>query len=120
MITDIYRIKTRNSIYEIQVCDQDGTSNRPSRCRKDGDDDLAQGLRLHRGLPGEALHRPGFHHPRCGRAHVQREDYVHFVPSSEPKRKAKALRGSETGIPEFFEMLADHVQEQVNPHRAGS
>ena len=36
MITDIYRIKTRNSIYEIQVHDQDGTSNRPSRCRKEG------------------------------------------------------------------------------------
>ena len=46
------------------------------------------------------------------------EDYVHFVPSAEPKRQAK-LRGSETGIPEFFEMLADHVQEQVNP-QAGS
>lgn len=114
MLTDIYRIKTRNSVYEIQVHDQDGTTNRPSRCRKEG---LSAWHRVS-DFTGEYLDKlcigPSFDVPGVVQtSNVQ--DYVHFVPSSEPKRKAKALRGSETGIPEFFAGLAEHVKEQVNP-----
>ena len=112
MITDIYRIKTRNSVYEIQVHDQDGTTNRPSRCRKEG---LSTWHRVS-DFTGEYLDKlcigPAFDVPGVVlTSNVQ--DYVHLVPSSEPKRKAKALRGSETGIPEFFEGLTDHLVRQV-------
>jgi len=107
MITEIYRIKTRNSIYEIQVKD-DGVS----RCHKEGEAGYHQvrgdSSYLEKLCIGPAFDVPGV----VKTSNVL--DYVHFVLSSEPKRMAKALRGSETGIPEFFQGLAEHVIEQAN------
>jgi len=118
MLTDIYRIKTRNSVYEIQVRQTKvvlGTSFHESRCRKEGTLEwmrvACQGIQyLDKLCIGPSFDVPGV---------VQTSnvvDYTHFVLSTEPKRKAKVLQGSETGIPEFFQGLAEHVKEQVNPH----
>lgn len=109
--TDIYRIKTRNSIYEIHVHSFNNSTNRPSRCRKEGESTW----RRVSDFSGDYLEKlcigPGFDIPGVvDTSNVV--DYVHFVLSTEPKRKAK---GSSTGIPEFFEMLAQQVGEQANP-----
>ena len=107
MLTDIYRIKTNNSIYEIQA-----TRDGRSRCRKvekaqkdwrtvdsDSQDYLE---RLYIGasfdVPGVVLTSVV-------------KDYQHFTLSEEPKRRVE--KG--TTIPEFFGMLAEHVVEQVQP-----
>lgn len=105
MITDIYRIRTRNSIYEIRVTDS-GTS----RCRKEGEAwylVTSDSSYLEKLCIGPSFDVPGV----VKTSNVV--DYVHFVPSQEPKRKAKALQGSPTGIPEFFQGLAEHVIEQA-------
>jgi hypothetical protein len=108
MITDIYRIKTRNSIYEIQVRDTG-----VSRCRKDGEGERwhvagdTSGKYLEKLCIGPSFDVPGV----VQTSNV--EDYEHYVVSSEPKRKAKALRGSETGIPEFFQGLTEHIVAQA-------
>jgi hypothetical protein len=108
MITDIYRIKTRNSIYEIQVRDTG-----VSRCRKDG---VGERWHVPNDTTGEYLEKlcigPSFDVPGVVQT-SNVEDYVHYVPSPEPKRKAKALQGSETGIPEFFQGLTEHVIAQA-------
>lgn len=108
MITDIYRIKTRNSVYEIHVTDLG-----QSRCRKDSNQNWHQ-VESDPSYLDKLCIGPGFEVPGVvDTSNVV--DYVHFVPSTEPKRKAKALRGSETGIPEFFAGLTEHIVEQVNP-----
>lgn len=108
--TDIYRIKTRNSIYEIHVHNQEGTFNRPSECRKEGE----SVWRRVSDFSGDYLEKlcigPGFFIPGVvDTSNVQ--DYLHFVLSPEPKRKAK--KDTETTIPKFFAMLAEEVGQQV-------
>jgi len=105
--TDIYRIKTRNSVYEIQVTDR-GTS----RCRKDWDGSNWRPVADETGAYLEKLCiGPGFDIPGVvDTSNVV--DYVHFVLSNEPKRKAKAAA---TDIPEFFGMVAKHVIAQASP-----
>jgi hypothetical protein len=105
--TDIYRIKTRNSIYEIQVRDSG-----ISRCRREGESwrpVTGDSSYLEKLCIGPSFDVPGV----VQTSNV--EDYAHFVLSTEPKRKAKALQGSGTGIPEFFGMVAEHVKEQAQP-----
>jgi hypothetical protein len=109
--TDIYRIKTKNSVYEIQVRDQFGTTNRPSRCRKEGESIWRQVSDVSGAYLEKLCIGPGFDIPGVvDTSNVI--DYVHFVLSTEPKRKAK---GSATGIPEFFGMLAKEVVNQAKP-----
>lgn len=105
MITDIYRIRTENSIYEIHV--KDGGQ---SRCRKDSslnwrnvtaDHDYLEKLMI-----GPSFHIPGV----VTTSRVQ--DYRHYKLVPEHKR---TIRESETTIPKFFEMVADHVKEQASP-----
>jgi hypothetical protein len=119
MITHIYRVKTMNSIYEIAITDEG-----LSRCRKLNSTVSTDGFtvdgpwRKVKASDTAYLEKlcigPSFDVPGVVQT-SNVEDYAHFVLSTEPKRKAKALRGSETGIPEFFGMLAEHVKEQVNP-----
>jgi len=79
MITDLYRIKTQNSVYEIRVNDQG-----LSRCRKNGKEwrnvrstDIEY---LEKLIIGPSFDIPGV----CLTSRVQ--DYEHWVPSTEPKR----------------------------------
>ena len=108
MITDIYRIKTANSIYEIQVADQDGTNNRPSRCRKEGE----TAWKRVSDFSGKYLEKlfigPSFDVPGVVLTSMV-EDYVHLVPSGEPKRRLTR----QTDIPGAFSALTDAIIGQV-------
>lgn len=102
MITDLYRIKTQNSIYEIQVNDA-GTS----RCRKNDEP-----WQIVKATTPEYLEKlfigPSFDIP--GVVLTSRvQDYTHLVPSGEPKRRLE----QQTTIPEFFQGLTEHVIAQA-------
>jgi hypothetical protein len=107
MITSIYRIKTANSVYEIHVKDTG-----ESRCRKEGG-----AWRTVKDTSAEYLTKlaigPSFDVP--GVVLTSRvQDYVHFVPSDEPKR---TITERASTIPGFFQELAEHVKDQAMGHR---
>jgi hypothetical protein len=101
MITDIYRIKTMNSVYEIHISD-----THLARCRKEGEawrsialtpteaTELMEKLYI-----GVSFKVPGV----VTMSNVQ--DYQHYVPSGESKRDSKNV-GTIGG---FFEDLTNHV-----------
>ena len=114
MITDIYRIKTMNSFYEIQVSD-DGRS----RCRKLGTGIDIDGFtvdapwRKVKASPSfleKLVIGASFDVPGVVLTSVV-EDYFHFVPSTEPKRTLNV----QAGIKTFFAELTGHLVEQVQP-----
>ena len=87
MITDIYRIRTNNSVYEIQITDKG-----VSRCHKEGDTKWYQVKTntndwVNRLLIGASFDVPGV----VLTSEVQ--DYSHFVPSGLEKRVYKAICG---------------------------
>jgi len=109
MITDIYLIKTMNSVYEVQVNDQGG-----ARCRK-ADFRDTEPWRNVRPVKGEdwldkLVIGASFDVPGVVLTSVVK-DYQHFVPTPEPKRHLE----QQTTIQWFFRGLAEHVKEQVNP-----
>ena len=103
MITDIYRIKTMNSVYEIHIADPE-----PARCRKEGGEwktikvtptdakELMETLFI-----GASFKVPGV----VTTSVVQ--DYQHYQPVDEVKQFASTIGG-------FFRDVADHVIEQAN------
>jgi hypothetical protein len=103
MLTDIYRIRTKNSIYEIHV-----SSNGGSRCRKESGP-----WNIVKADTPEYLEKlfigPSFDVP--GVVLTSRVlDYVHLVPSGKP---ARVLEDHHETIPGFFEQLTNHVVNQV-------
>jgi len=118
MITDIYRIKTRNSVYEIHVQESGA-----SRCRKLQDARAESG-----GItdgPWRVVHSdasyleklaigPSFEVPGVVTTSVV-HDYKHFVVSDEPKRTIPQIN-PEVGdqIRGFFQDLTGHIIEQAN------
>lgn len=108
-VTSIYRIKTANSIYEIQVRDTG-----VSRIRKDG---LEQRWSVPADPKGEYLDKlvigASFDVPGVVLTSVV-QDYVHYVVSSEPKRYAEIP----TTMGEFFgETLVNAIKDQAMGHR---
>ena len=103
MITDIYRIKTRNSVYEIHVNDSGA-----SRCRKEGSTSWRTVKADSAGYLENLAIGPSFDVPGVVLTSMV-ENYVHLVVSDEPKRKVNTIGG-------FFEDLTEHVVRQVNPH----
>jgi hypothetical protein len=98
MISNIYLVRTRNSVYEIQVSEK-GTS----RCRKGSGP-----WKTVKADSPEYLEKlavgPGFLIPGVSdTSNVQ--DYQHFVPSQEPKRAVS--RG--------LSAVTDHVVRQIRP-----
>jgi hypothetical protein len=96
-LTDIYRIRTQNSFYEIQVNDQGR-----SKCRKNDEK-----WRMVDATTPEYLEKlvigPSFDVPGVVLTSMV-SDYSHFVLSDEPKR---------TTTPAFFGGLADQIVQQV-------
>jgi len=105
MITDIYRIKTLNSVYEIHLSD-----THLGRCRKEGEEwktinlnpTEAQNL-MEKLYIGASFKVPGV----VTTSNV--EDYQHYQPVDEPKRDIKNV----TTIGGFFEGLTEHVVRQA-------
>jgi hypothetical protein len=104
MITDIYRIKTQNSIYEIQVND-----NGLSRCRKEGEVVLWKVITSNEYLK-ELVIGASFDIPGVVLTSVV-QDYSHLVVSQEPKRVLE----KQITIQGFFQGLTEHIKEQANP-----
>lgn len=108
-ITDIYRIETMNSVYEIKVVDTEGVIG--SVCKKMGKDQEKRQVKvngteyLDKLLVGASFDVPGV----VLTSVVQ--DYQHFALSTEPKRAVENV----TTIGGFFEGLTDHIKEQMNP-----
>ena len=104
-VTSIYRIKTANSIYEVQVRDTG-----VSRIRKDG---LEQRWSVPTDAKGEYLEKlvigASFDVPGVVLTSVV-QDYVHYVVSPEPKRYAEVS----TTMGQFFgEVLVNAIKDQA-------
>jgi len=99
MITDIYLIKTQNSIYEVHVAETG-----ISRCRK-----VLEDWKQVKSIDPEYLEKlvigASFDVPGVVLTSVVK-DYQHFVPSGQPKRSVGT-------IPAFFENLSDAIIGQV-------
>lgn len=106
MITDIYRIKTKNSIYEVHLADQ----GRISRCRKEHGPWQVVKADSHDFIDKLVI-GASFDVPGVVLTSVV-EDYVHLVPSDHPKKYLEKT----TTIPGFFDALTEHVRKQVHPH----
>ena len=97
MISNIYLVRTRNSVYEIQVSEK-GTSRArkgsgPWKTVKADSPDYLEKLSI----------GPSFEVPGCW--HTSNvEDYQHFTPSGEPKR---------TTTGGFLQAVVGHVRQQV-------
>lgn len=109
MITDIYRIKTKNSVYEIHVSD-----THLSRCRKEGGT-----WKNIKATPTEVkelmkkLHiGPSFDVPGVVLTSMV-EDYQHYVVSDEPKRTVTRPTGRVYGIEEGMRAVTEHVIRQA-------
>lgn len=105
MITDIYRIKTKNSVYEIQITDKG-----VSRCHKEGDDNWYQVKANTNDWVNRLFIGASFDVPGVVLTSVV-SDYAHFVPSGKEKRvyeKPSTISG-------FFDDLTEHIKEQVTP-----
>lgn len=102
-LTDIYRIKTRNSIYEIQVKD-DGAS----RCRKLGTvvDEPWHTVKSDSSYLENLCVGPSFDVPGVVLTSMV-QDYKHYVLSDEPKRTA-------TKPAHLLQPVVDAVIAQVN------
>jgi hypothetical protein len=108
-VTNIYRVKTMNSIYEIQVRDTG-----VSRCRKDGADQIwrvvtdATASYLEKLVIGASFDVPGVVTTSVVK------DYMHYVVSPEPKRHAEIP----TTMGQFFgEILVDAIKDAAMGHR---
>jgi len=102
--TDIYRIKTMNSVYEIHVNDHGR-----SRCRKEfGEWEYVRSTTpdyLEKLYIGASLDVPGVVLTSVVK------DYAHFQPVAEEKRTVENI----TTIGGFFQGLVEHVKEQAAP-----
>lgn len=107
-VTDIYRIETMNSTYEIKVIEVEGEL--VSSCKKMGKDERAHQVRsedlayLKRLTIGASFDVPGVVITSIV------TDYQHFVLSDEPKM---TMKDRTDGIGEFFDGLANHLIRQV-------
>lgn len=107
-ITDIYRIDTMNSTYEIKVCTHEGDV--VSTCKKMGPGESPKWVQskgvayLEQLFIGASFKVPGV----VTTSIVQ--DYQHMVVSPEPKRHYEVP----TTIPGFFQGLTDHIIGEVN------
>ncbi len=103
-VTDIFRIETMNSVYEIKVVDSNGEI--VSSCKKMGSDSWHRQVKasgsdyLEKLTIGASFYVPGV----LTTSVVQ--DYAHFVLSGEPKR---------TTIQGFFGGLVEEIKEQASP-----
>ena len=110
MITDIYRIKTANSVYEIQV--RTGRhrylpvpQGRPRGCG------LEAGLDRGPSYLEKLFIGPSFDVPGVVLTSMV-EDYVHLVPSGEPKRRLTA-RATPGGLRGLTDAIIGQVKGQV-------
>lgn len=106
MITDIYRIKTMNSLYEIRVMDTGKSICRKTAREADntvtvgswntvrGNTDFLEKLYI-----GPSFKIPGVALTSCV------TDYEHLVASTEPKRRI----GHTPGIAEAMAEVTDHI-----------
>lgn len=101
-ITDIYRIDTLNSVYEIKVFIDAGVEY--SSCKKMGEGN--RNRRVHttgKGYLEKLTIGASFEVPGVVTTSVV-QDYQHFVLSSEPKR---------TTMKGFFDGLVEEIKDQV-------
>jgi hypothetical protein len=103
-ITDIYRIETMNSTYEIKVIETEGVV--ASVCKKMGKDQKFRHVTVRGTEYLDKLHiGASFDVPGVVLTSVV-QDYSHFVLSQDPKR---------TTVPGFFQNLTEAIVEQVRP-----
>lgn len=103
-ITDIFRIDTMNSVYEIKVFIDAGVEY--SSCKKMGEG--SQNRRVHttgKGYLEKLTIGASFEVPGVVFTSVV-QDYQHFVLSTEPKR---------TTIKGFFDGLVEEIKAQAQP-----
>ena len=108
MITDIYRIKTANSIYEINVSDR-GTA----RCRKENGFGWHTVQTSDMSFLDKLVIGASFQVPGVVLTSVV-SDYNHLIVSDEPKRHAEV----QTTMGQFFgETLVEAIKDQAMGHR---
>jgi len=108
-ITDIYRVKTANSVYEIHISDLG-----KARCRKENGFGWHDVRTTDMSFVDQLFIGASFKVPGVVLTSVV-EDYNHLVVSTEPKRRVEEVP---TTIGKFFgEVLVEHIKDQAMGHR---
>lgn len=115
MITEIYRIKTMNSFYEIRVLDTGNSICRKTVKTEDHKFTVGpwRGVSSHRYLDKLYI-GASFRVPGVVTTSVV-EDYEHLVATKEPKRRI----GHTPGIAEGMAMITQHVIDVANGRKEG-
>ena len=107
-ITDIYRIKTANSVYEVHI-----SSLGKARCRKENGFGWHDVRTSDMSFMDKLVIGASFNVPGVVLTSVV-SDYNHLVVSAEPKRYAEV----QTTMGQFFgEVLVDAIKDQAMGHR---